>query len=92
MQKTIDFKIGIPCDTEKPDTIIWLKEKSSYNHNYFHIGNYGDCLYGELDTILQIYEEEYDCYTYQYGFFKNDKFVPMLCWTISEDIFEDVKR
>ncbi|MDE6021603.1 MAG: hypothetical protein K2H01_11485 [Ruminococcus sp.] len=91
MQIHVDFKIGIPCDKDKLDTIIWLKEKSSYNYNYYHIEGYGDCLYGKLDTILQICHEDENCYTYEYGYFENDKFVPMLCWTISEDIFENIK-
>lgn len=90
MQITVDFHISIPCDKNKPDTITWLKEKSCYNHNYYRIGDYGDWLFGKLDTILQICHEDENCYEYQYGYFENDKFIPMLYWNITEDIFEEL--
>ena len=91
MQIVIDFDISIPCDKDKPDTIAWMKEISIYDHNYYHIGSYGDWLYGKLDTIYQIYDESSNSYEYQYGYFENDKFVPMLYWVRTEDIFEELR-
>lgn len=90
MQKVIDFHISIPCDINKPDTIEWLKDKSFYDHNYYHIKGYGDWLYGKIDTIYKIYYECENCYEYQYGYFENDKFIPMLYWTTTDNIFEEL--
>lgn len=86
-QKVINFEIAIPNTAIKH-----LKEKSHYDYNFYHIGNYGDWLYGDLNTILQIYNECSNCYRYQYGYFdKSDKFVTMLYWTTQVDIFEGIE-
>ena len=91
MQKIIDFKISIPCHVDKPDTIEHIKEKSFYDHNYYKIKGYGDWLYGKCDVVYQIYHECENCYEYQLGYFENEKFIPMLYWVITEDIFEEIK-
>lgn len=83
-QKFINFETGM-FNTE----ITHLKDKSYYDHNYYHIGHYGDWLYGKLDTILQIYSECENCYEYQYGYFNDkDEFIPMLYWNTDENIFD----
>jgi len=85
MQKIINFEIAIP------NTVIkHIKEKSHYDYNFYHIGSYGDWLYGELDTILQIYHEVSNCYEYQYGYFKDDEFIPILYWNTQKDIFNEI--
>lgn len=86
----VNFGISIPYNKDNPNTITHIKEKSYYNHKYYHIGSYGDWLYGKLDTILQIYHEYENCYEYQYGYFENDEFIPMLYWVRTEDIFGEL--
>lgn len=86
MSNLIKFDIAIPISAVKH-----IKEKSHYNYNFYRIGEYGDWLYGELDTVLQIYHECENVYEYQYGYFKNDKFKAVLYWNTQTDIFENLK-
>ena len=89
----IDFNIRIPNNA-----VIHLKEKSHLDYNFYHIEDYGDWLYGRLNTILQIYNECDNCYEYRYGYFEKnyfrdtDEFIPMLYWVTNKDIFEITKR
>ena len=83
MDKTINFDICIPSSA-----VTHLKEKSHYDYNFYNIGEYGDWLYGKLDTVLQIYNECDNCYEYKYGYFdEKDEFIPMLYWVTNKDIF-----
>ncbi len=84
MSGLIKFDISIPSSAVKH-----LREKSHYDYNFYHIGEYGDWLYGEMDTVLQIYHEYENVYEYQYGYFGNGKFKPMLYWNTQTDIFND---
>lgn len=86
MQKIIDFDIRIP-DT----AITHIKEKSWYDHNFYKIDTYGDWLYGKLNIILQKYNECENVYSYEYGYFIDDKFVAELYWTTEKDIFEGIE-
>lgn len=83
MSEIIKFDISIPSSA-----VTHLEERSYYDHNFYHIGEYGDWLYGKLDIVLQIYSECENCYEYQYGYFDDkDEFVPMLYWNTNKDIF-----
>lgn len=84
MSDLIKFDIAIPISAVKH-----IKEKSHYDYNFYHIGDYGDWLYGKLDTVLQKYHECENVYEYQYGYFENDEFKPMLYWHTQKDIFND---
>lgn len=73
-------------------TLTHLKDKSSYNHNYYQINlsSYGDYILHERCNI--IYEEasdadDYGAY-YSLGWFEGDKFVA--AWTWYEDAFLDL--
>lgn len=65
-----------------------LKDKSSYNHNYYELdlSHYGDYIIPQKCNIL--YEEvEDDCYPtyYSLGYFDEyDKFQPMWTWLENE--------
>ena len=84
MNDLIKFDIAIPSSAVKH-----IKEKSHYDYNFYHIGEYGDWLYGELDTVLQIYHECENVYEYRYGYFEDDKFKAVLYWNTQTDIFND---
>ena len=86
MNNLIKFDIAIPSSA-----VSHIKEKSHYDYNFYHIGEYGDWLYGELDTVLQIYHECENVYEYQYGYFENEKFKAILYWNTQTDIFENLK-
>ena len=84
MSDTMNFNIEIPTSA-----VNRIKDKSHYDYNFYHIGEYGDWLYGKLDTVLQIYHECANVYEYQYGYFEKDKFIPMLYWHTQKDIFNE---
>jgi hypothetical protein len=60
-----------------------LKERSSYNHNYYELdlNTYGDYIIAEKCNIL--YEErsddDFEAY-YSLGYFEGDKFQAMFTW------------
>lgn len=82
----------ITCTFEiNKNAITHIPEKSSYNHNYYHIdvGRHGDLLIPEKCDIL--YEEaEDDTYAtyYSLGWFEGDEFVA--AWTWLEDHYYDL--
>ena len=67
-------------------TLTHLKDKSTYNHNYYHIdtNRYGDYILPEkCDTIYEnCTDDEFGAY-YSLGWFEGDTFVA--AWTWYED-------
>ena len=64
-----------------------LKEKSTYNHNYFELdlSVYGDYIIPEKCNILFEHAEDDSPFTYySLGYFEDDKFKPMFTWRESE--------
>ena len=64
-------------------TLTHLKDKSSYNHNYYHINlaSYGDYILSEkCDTIYEhCTDDEFGCY-YSLGWFEGEEFVAAWTW------------
>lgn len=60
-----------------------LKEKSSYNHNYYELdlNVYGDYIIAEKCNILyeECNDDDFEAY-YSLGYFEGDTFVAMFTW------------
>jgi hypothetical protein len=60
-----------------------LKDKSSYNHNYYRLdlGVYGDYIIAEKCNILyeECSDDDFEAY-YSLGYFEGDKFQAMFTW------------
>ena len=78
----IKLKIFIP-----QRNIIHLKDKSSYNYNFYKIKDCGDMFYGDLDIILEETDEEINCFTYSLGKFDNGEFKGVVHWVADEEVF-----
>lgn len=78
----VDFDISVPVRA-----VTHIKEKSSYDNNYYRVENYGDWFYGEYDVIHQRYHECENCYSYELGRFIENNFVMVIGWTTQTDIF-----
>jgi hypothetical protein len=70
----------------------FLKEKSYYNHQFYKIEDCGDSIMSCGAVILRECQEEYNTYFYQIGYFKDDKFIPLLGIDISDDLFENIDK
>jgi hypothetical protein len=60
-----------------------LKERSSYNHNYYELdlNAYGDYILAEKCNILyeECNDDDFEAY-YSLGYFEGSKFQPMFTW------------
>jgi hypothetical protein len=69
------------------DTVTHLKDKSTYNHNYYHIdtNRYGDYILPEKCDIIyeNCTDDEYGAY-YSLGWFEGDTFVAAWTWYENE--------
>ena len=69
------------------NTVTHLKDKSHYNHNYYHIDTnwYGDYILPEkCDTIYEnCTDDEFGAY-YSLGWFEGDTFVAAWTWYENE--------
>lgn len=83
MQLYVNLNIEIPGDC-----IEHIRDKSFYDHNYYHLKPCGDWLYGKCDILSQKYHESDNCYTNALGYVENDKFIGMIYWVTSEDILD----
>lgn len=85
MQQTIKFDIRLPLSKK----VKWIKERSFYDHNYYQLEPYGDWVDFGWDNNNILYKEYYECdncYSYYFGRFVNDKFLPVFGYTCSEDV------
>lgn len=82
----LDIEFSFTLDSRY---VTHIKDKSSYNHNYYklNLSNYGDFIIREkCDVIYQRCED--DCFEayYSLGYFdENDKFQAMWTWLDSWD-------
>ena len=83
MSNIINFGMCLPSSCFKH-----IKEMSHYDYNFYKVEPYGDWFYGDLNIILQQYNECANCYSYQLGKMIDGKFEAFVYWTITEDIFE----
>jgi len=92
MQQTIKFNIHLPLDIGRK--IKHIKDKSYYDHNYYQLSTYGDWVDFGRDNnniLLQEYDECANCYSYYFGRFKDDEFIPVFGYTCQEDILEGIE-
>lgn len=64
-------------------TLTYLKDKSYYNHNYYHIdtSKYGDYIIpAKCDTIYEECDDISDSAYYSLGWFEDNKFVAAWTW------------
>jgi len=82
----------IKCSFEiNKNAITHIPEKSSYNHNYYHIdvNRHGDLLIPEkCDTLYEEAEDDTYATYYSLGWFEGDEFVA--AWTWLEDQYFDI--
>ena len=88
----LDIELSFTLDSRY---ITHIKDKSSYNHNYYKLdlSHYGDyIIYEKCDVLYQ--ECEDDCFEayYSLGYLdENDKFQAMWTWIDRWDKLENVK-
>ena len=80
------LEVTMSFDLDKR-TLTHLTDKSSYNHNYYHIDihRYGDYILSEkCDTLYEeCTDDDYGAY-YSLGWFEGNKFVAAWTWYESE--------
>jgi len=91
MQQTIKFNIHLPLNIGAK--IKHIKSKSCYDHNYYQLKPYGDWVDFGRDNNSILYQEYHECencYSYYFGHFEDDKFVPVFGYTCQEDVLENI--
>jgi hypothetical protein len=82
----------IKCSFEiNKDAIIYIPEKSHYNHCYYHIdvARHGDLILPEkCDTLYEEAEDDTYATYYSLGWFEGEEFVA--AWTWLEDHYFEI--
>ena len=80
--KAFDRYASMSFELDKK-TLTHLKERSSYNSNYYQINlsSYGDYILHEKCNVIyeKCVDDEFGCY-YSLGWFEGDKFVAAWTW------------
>ena len=91
MQQTIKFNISLPLDNKS--SIKHLKDKSSYNYNFYQLKGYGDWVdFGEDNNSILLQEcfEDENAYSYSFGRFKDGRFIRVFGYSCQEDILDNI--
>jgi hypothetical protein len=80
--KAYDRRVYLSFEIDKK-TLTHLKDRSSYNHNYFQIdlSSYGDYILSEKCDVIYEHctDDEFGAY-YSLGWFDGDEFVAAWTW------------